>query len=172
MSGQFLKDEYRYLRQREYLHFLLQKESVTWRLLRMRIWRPRTGQTMIPRGHMMGAFYAQGWLAAGFTIDQLVADYRGVRSRSAIARDIASMQEMGILEYYPAPKSNDRPSVVRLGEWQWIQDKDRRREYVEILYVQRLWDISRDPEPWAEDHDTAAVTSDDPLSQIWDGDNF
>ena len=120
---------------------------------------------------MMGAFYAQGWLAAAYTLDQLVHDYKGVRSRSAIARDIASMQEMGILENYPAAKDHSRPSVVRLGEWQQVRDKDNRREYVEILYVQRLWDISRDSEPWAEDHDSATDGPEDELSQFWDVDN-
>ncbi|MFM9106902.1 MAG: hypothetical protein ACKOWF_09415 [Chloroflexota bacterium] len=162
MGGQFLKDEYRHLRQPEYLRFASTPASITWRLLRMRIWRPKTGVTVVPRGHLLASLHQQGWLAAACALDDLVRDWQGVRQRSSVRRDLLELVELRVIEYYPAPRDNSRPSIYRLGEWQRIPDKDGSWHTVEVLYVSRLWDEARDSEPWASD-DTGTVASDDPL---------
>jgi hypothetical protein len=162
MSGQFLKDEYRHLKQLEYLRFASTPASITWRLLRMRIWRPKSGVTVVSRGHLLANLHQRGWLAAACTIEDLVADWKGGRSRSSIGRDLLDLQNQGVIEYYAAPRDNSRPSIFKLGEWQRVRDSENVWHTVEMLYVSRLWNEAQDPEPWAIDV-IDNVAPDDPL---------
>lgn len=170
MSGQFLKDEYRHLRNRDYLGFIALPQSVTWRLLRMRIWRPKTGVTVVPKGHLLANLHNDGWLAAACSLDQLVSDWQGMRGRSSIDRDIQWMVERRIVQHYPAPRDRSRPSIFILGDWQRVRDRDGAWHTVELLHVARLWDgAEAEPEPWAGEDDSSAVAKDDPIQELFRG---
>ena len=167
MSSQFLKDEYRHLRNREYLLFSSSPAGTTWRLLRMRIWRPKTGVTVVPRGHLSANLYSNGWLAAACSLDDLVRDWQGARGRTSVNRDIQSLIEQRVIQHYPAPADRSRSTFFVLGDWQRMRDRDGAWHTVEMLYVSRLWEGSElEPEAWAVADDSGAVATDDPLSEL------
>lgn len=146
----FLQVDYRYLRSRTYLEFMSEPAHLTWMFLRARIYRPPKGRPGHP--HYIG-FYNYGWLAAHCSLSQLVDDWQGLRSRSAIHRDVGWLEEQHLVEVYPDPEGT-YATVFRLGSWSDYEHTSRDlrrgpRQRIEVLYADRIF-LLDGAEPWAE----------------------
>lgn len=140
----FLMVDYDYLRNPEYLAFAMRPSHLTWSFLRMRIYRPKAGRA--PHPDRIG-FYDYGWLCAHCTVEELVADWKGMRSRTSVREDLAQLEQMRLIEQVLQPGFT--PFYI-LGTWNEYEHRTagRQRQRIEVLFADRLF-LPQDGEEFA-----------------------
>lgn len=144
----FLKTEYGLLDKEDYLRFAMSPAHLTWWFLRRRICRDRNHPEA-------GGFYRRRMLVALASSRDLVSDWRGLRSRPSIQRDLDELNRIGLIEAYPDPNGHGK-TVFVLGTWAKVQHAYRTRglgsDYVEVLYADRIFRLEA-PEDIPEDEE-------------------
>lgn len=118
MSRAFLKLHYDLLKSPDYQAFFASPANITYTFMLSHVYRPNRDSWS---NHPLRPFYDFGWLVTDVTIKQLAGEQPS-RSRQAIMRDIARLDDMGLVDVYPS--SGERNLYV-LGRWGWVERDDR-----------------------------------------------
>lgn len=138
-TRQFWKFHYDLLQNAEYLRFMQHPSHITYIMILKHVYR---GPLNRESSHELYPFFKAGWLAARPSITTISEMYPRdyPRSRQQIMRDIAFLEEMGLLDTYPWREGADNePKLMQLGSWGWHTHPNGKKQYAEVLYVDRLF---------------------------------